>query len=1091
MPRAFGSLPLSLILLGLAHAAGAATATNDTVAVTTSTESAINVLTNDLPAGQIAVISATQPAHGRVLQQNGGVRYLPTAGYTGADTFNYTIREGMTIGAVGRLPLATFGTGASAVPVMSSGFGSALALVPGSITDYYIMTDRGPNAGGIGTNKVFPVPNFAPQIARVTPNNSSIGGYRVVSIITLKRAAGAPANAFGANTLTGLPNSFNPTTGIAVAAGGAAITPGTDDYGIDSEGLVALADGTFWVSDEYGPYISHFSATGVELERIAPSSLNISTVVGHSTHSLPSVLKKRFENKGMEGLTVTPDGTKLVGIMQSPLDNLTTGAADVKKGVVNRIVVYDLATGVTQQYAYLLERTASGVPNTTVSEIAAITNTKFLVDERDSKFPNDTSSNGASIFKRVYEIDITAATDLSDGASNATDGAAGKLFTGGKTLEDITYPTASANLTTAAVSATLVAASVQPTTKRLVVDLLTIGNAYAYDHDKIEGLAVISTTTDPTFGTVAAKIAISNDDDFGVTDASPAADTPAAKVTPQGVTDFNEIMTIDLTNTATATAAVAITVGPTASYLIPSASGVTTKALFTVGDSVNTKPDGFTPYRMAGIPDGLGAFDNGDGTFTMLMNHELGTAGTPAVAVGVARAHGSAGAFVSKWTINKTTLAVTKIEDLTSSPTNVFTWNGTAYNAGGTSAWNRFCSADLPAVSAYLNGTKGTSERIFMDGEESGAEARGFAHIVTGPNAGKSYELPYIGKHSHENVVANPFAQDTTIVATTDDSSPGQVYIYVGQKRAAGTEIEKAGLVGGNLYGVKVTGFPLEDRAAPFGGLAKNASLPFTLANLGDVSAKTGAVQQTESVTAGITEFLRPEDSCWDPVNPKNLYFVTTDQADEIKNGLALGTKVGRSRLWKLAFTNLATPELGGQLTMLVDGSEDPGAQMFDNLTVDTQGRIVLCEDIGGFPASGKVWVYSIANKTLTTIAKHDPAKFGDRIAGVTTLPTAPFTNDEETSGVMDAAAILGTGWYLIDVQAHYATDSELVEGGQLLAMFVPASVGAAPPVIAPPVVVPPAVETPARNGSCGIGTGIGLLSLLGLLLGLRARLRR
>ena len=27
---------------------------------------------------------------------------------------------------------------------------------------------------------------------------------------------------------------------------------------------------------------------------------------------------------------------------------------------------------------------------------------------------------------------------------------------------------------------------------------------------------------------------------------------------------------------------------------------------------------------MVGIPDGLGAFDNGDGTFTVLMNHELG-----------------------------------------------------------------------------------------------------------------------------------------------------------------------------------------------------------------------------------------------------------------------------------------------------------------------------------------------------------------------------------------------------------------------------------------------------------------------------------
>src|SRR5512134_3232748 len=77
--------------------------------------------------------------------------------------------------------------------------------------------------------------------------------------------------------------------------------------------------------------------------------------------------------------------------------------------------------------------------------------------------------------------------------------------------------------------------------------------------------------------------------------------------------------------------------GPSSSqspYIVRSQPGVVTKAILTVGDSVNLKPDGVTPYRMVGIPDGLGAFDNGDGTFTLLMNHELG--GT----VGVARAHG-------------------------------------------------------------------------------------------------------------------------------------------------------------------------------------------------------------------------------------------------------------------------------------------------------------------------------------------------------------------------------------------------------------------------------------------------------------------
>jgi hypothetical protein len=57
-------------------------------------------------------------------------------------------------------------------------------------------------------------------------------------------------------------------------------------------------------------------------------------------------------------------------------------------------------------------------------------------------------------------------------------------------------------------------------------------------------------------------------------------------------------------------------------YLVPAAPGVTTISILTAGDSVNNRPDG-TPYRMAGIPDGLGAFDNDDGTFTVLMNHEI------------------------------------------------------------------------------------------------------------------------------------------------------------------------------------------------------------------------------------------------------------------------------------------------------------------------------------------------------------------------------------------------------------------------------------------------------------------------------------
>src|SRR5262249_8914397 len=49
---------------------------------------------------------------------------------------------------------------------------------------------------------------------------------------------------------------------------------------------------------------------------------------------------------------------------------------------------------------------------------------------------------------------------------------------------------------------------------------------------------------------------------------------------------------------------------PTATpFLVPTTPSVSTTAIITTGDNVGT-------YQMAGIPDGLGAFDNGDGTFT-------------------------------------------------------------------------------------------------------------------------------------------------------------------------------------------------------------------------------------------------------------------------------------------------------------------------------------------------------------------------------------------------------------------------------------------------------------------------------------------
>jgi len=228
----------------------------------------------------------------------------------------------------------------------------------------------------------------------------------------------------------------------------------------------------------------------------------------------------------------------------------------------------------------------------------------------------------------------------------------------------------------------------------------------------------------------------------------------------------------------------------TTPYLLPTIADAQFTSILTVGDQVGG-------YKMVGIPDGAGAFDNNDGTFTMLLNHELGNT------VGVTRAHGSIGAFISKWTINKSDLSVVSGSDLIQT---TYLWNSTtsAYEQQ-TAIFNRFCSADLAPVSAFYNAAtgNGSQERIFLNGEESGAEARAFAHIASGANTGVTYQLPRMGRYSFENALASPVASDKTIVIGTDDTTPGEVYVYVGTKTNTGNEIERAGLTNGSLYSLE------------------------------------------------------------------------------------------------------------------------------------------------------------------------------------------------------------------------------------------------------------------------------------------------
>jgi len=482
-------------------------------------------------------------------------------------------------------------------------------------------------------------------------------------------------------------------------------------------------------------------------------------------------------------------------------------------------------------------------------------------------------------------------------------------------------------------------------------------------------------------------------------------------------------------------------IGPQSSqtpYIVPTAPGWEVVSLITVGDSAKN-----VDYRMVGIPDGMGALlgkfaGNGgyvaDKAFmTFFLSHELGATS------GVARAHGATGAFVSQWTLHLNSKQIMGGEDLI---TRVMGWDNIAKafaDTTGATQFGRFCSADLPARTAFFNPAsgKGFDGRIYMKGEEAGAEGRAYATIVTGDEKGTTYQLPYLGRFSYENTLAHPNAGDKTLVVSLDDSSPGQIYLYIGDKQTSGNPVEQAGLQYGKLYGVRVN----NGGANYTNGLVKletgAINGTFDLVDMSDIAAlDSGAQMQTQSTARDVTEFARPEDGHWDTQNPNVFYWVPP------------GRTGAPARLYKFTFDSIANPT-GGTVEVVLDseslvGTDGQVARSFDNMVVDGDGDILIQEDPGNSAYIAKTWKFNPLTRQAVQIFESDRNRF---------LPGAPdfLTQDEENSGVIDVTDIVananwyesGRRYYLGNMQAHYGLPGELVQGGQVYLMASPKIDGA------------------------------------------------
>jgi hypothetical protein len=180
----------------------------------------------------------------------------------------------------------------------------------------------------------------------------------------------------------------------------------------DPEGIRVSPWGTFFISDEYGPYVNEFNRQGHLVRKFTlPKKFSIDKPSEDPNAELLANIAGRQANRGMEGLAISPDGKTLYGIMQNALiqDHGLKAGTTNRVGLNNRIVKIDVRTGKTQEFVYVVEAINRGQG---VCEILAVNDHEFLVLERDNRSFLSAEPQAPSR-KKIWKIDISGATDIS------------------------------------------------------------------------------------------------------------------------------------------------------------------------------------------------------------------------------------------------------------------------------------------------------------------------------------------------------------------------------------------------------------------------------------------------------------------------------------------------------------------------------------------------------------------------------------------------------------------------------------------------------------------------------------------------------
>ena len=301
-----------------------------------------------------------------------------------------TAPEGATLAAWSVLPVATYvpgsetsghwTTGNGAIPAPYAGqpvqgFSGTHALRDGS---FLVLSDNGYGAKANSAD-------FLLSLHRITPETDAADGDGATTYDETLFTFSDPDHLIpwptwrdgACRTTASLPAGYTCPTPDRQLTG----------WDFDPESLQVAEDGTFWVGEEFGPFLLHLNADGELLEAPIPTP----GVQSPSNPTLGAEVANIANSKGFEGLAISPNGQELHPMLEG------STAEDKAAGLESDLRIYTVRNGAYADgfLRYRMESAANAL-----GDFIQVNKHEALVIERDN------GQGATAVFKRIYLVDL-------------------------------------------------------------------------------------------------------------------------------------------------------------------------------------------------------------------------------------------------------------------------------------------------------------------------------------------------------------------------------------------------------------------------------------------------------------------------------------------------------------------------------------------------------------------------------------------------------------------------------------------------------------------------------------------------------------